>query len=52
VVEQLGHTNAMVTLGIYAQLMSVNPKDCQRLRALVGDIELAEPVVEVVRMRL
>jgi integrase len=35
VMDQIGHSNPTVTLGIYAQVMGVSDKDRGRLRALV-----------------
>jgi len=43
VMDQIGHTNPTVTLGIYAQLMRVSDEDRQRLRALPG----GEPIDDI-----
>jgi integrase len=39
VMDQLGHSNPTVTLGIYAQVMRVSDEDRERLRALVEGVE-------------
>jgi len=37
VMAQMGHTSPTMTLGLYAQVMSVANEDREKLRALVGD---------------
>jgi integrase len=48
VMGQLGHTNPMMTLGIYAKVMDASDEERARLRALVDGESIEEAVVEAV----
>ena len=52
VIDQIGHTNPMVTLGIYAQVMRVSDEDRGRLRLLVEGGEQDGDMQEHIGARL
>jgi integrase len=52
VMDQIGHTNPNVTLGIYAQVMRASDGDRERLRALVEGGEQDSDIHEQIGARL